>query len=60
MTNESLNTASPSNEVFSSSRTTFDETRPATFAEMQGTFDNPFAITNESLNTSSMTNESIS
>jgi len=60
LTNETIHTATVSNEVLSSSNLTFAQTNPATFSEMTGTFANPYSINNETLHTATMTNEPLS
>ena len=59
LTNKAINIASVTNkEIMSQTKLlTFEETRPATFAETQGTFSNPWSIRNKALNTASVTNK---
>ena len=61
VTNKSLATASVTNKALMAETAglTFEETRPRTFAEIQGTFNNPWSISNKSLNTASVTNKTL-
>lgn len=57
ITNQSLNTSTPTNQVFSSSDLTWDE---ATFTwdEGAGTWDNPYKMSNENIHSASLSNQS--
>lgn len=62
VTNKALNTGSVTNKeiVLETKGLTFEQTRPATFGETQGTLGTPWSIRNKSLNTGSITNKAIS
>lgn len=61
LTNDTLHTASLTNDpiMVQTKLITFEQTRPATFGEMQGTFGVPWSIKNDTLHTASMTNDTI-
>ena len=60
LTNESINTATPTNEELTQANKTWADTDPQTWGEQAGTWDNAYNFNNEALNNATLSNESLS